>query len=53
MDSQGYGGYKDRDPVWKLTGLLQPTGVTSDKSGLIYVLSNSKNLIYQISSQKG
>ena len=53
MDSQGYGGYRDRDPVWKLTGLLQPTGVTSDKSGLIYVLSNSKNLIYQISSQKG
>ena len=38
-ESQGYGWNRHQRPVWKRTGLLQPTGVTSDKTSLIYVLS--------------
>ena len=38
-------------PVWRCTGLTNPRGITSDQSGLIYVVSFSEKKIYQISPQ--
>ena len=38
-------------PVWRCTGLLYPRCLTSDQSGLIYVVTVDKKKIYQISPQ--
>ena len=38
-------------PVWRCTGLTHPLGITSDQSGLIYVVSAFEKKIYQISPQ--
>ena len=38
-------------PVWICTGLCWPQGITSDQSGLIYVVSFVAKKIYQISPQ--
>ena len=43
---------KHHQPVWRCTGLTNPIGITSDQSGLIYVVSaDRKKKIYQISPQ--
>ena len=42
---------KHRQPVWRCKGLSQPWGITSDQSGLIYVVSAKENRMYQISPQ--
>ena len=42
---------KHHQPVWRCTGLLYPAGITSDQSGLIYVVSATEKKIYQISPQ--
>ena len=42
---------KHHQPVWRCTGLTNPLGITSDQSGLIYVVSADEKKIYQISPQ--
>ena len=42
---------KHHQPVWRCTGLTNPLGITSDQSGLIYVVSATEKKIYQISPQ--
>jgi hypothetical protein len=38
------------EPVWICTGLTHPEGITTDQSGLIYVVSHGEEKIYQVSS---